>query len=115
MGVEGEEAQPRKSNSRRYIENLLGWSSEESTGIGVYQTALFTSLLEYFIVLFFGTWLIVEYFYNVYEQQYFGSFNPVFLVAVLMVASGYGFMRIVSTVRTGLRPTRVKRKVEDDY
>jgi hypothetical protein len=115
LGVEGEEAQPRKSNSRRYIENLLGWPSEESTGIGVYQTALFTSLLEYFIVLFFGTWLIVEYFYNVYEQQYFGSFNPVFLVAVLMVASGYGFMRIVSTVRTGLRPTRVKRKVEDDY
>ena len=115
MGVEGEEAQPRKSNSRRYIENLLGWPSEESTGIGVYQTALLTSLLEYFIVLFFGTWLIVEYFYNVYEQQYFGSLDPVFLVAVLMVASGYGFMRLVSTVRTGLRSTRVKKKAEDDY
>jgi hypothetical protein len=115
LGVEGEEAQPRKSNSRKYIENLLGWPSEESTGIGVYQTALFTSLLEYFIVLFFGTWLIVEYFYNVYEQQYFGSFDPVFLVAVLMVASGYGFMRLVSTVRTSLRSTRVKKKVEDDY
>ena len=115
MGVEGEEAQPRKSNSRRYIENLLGWPSEESTGFGVYQTTLFTSLFEYFIVLFFGTWLIVEYFYNVYEQQYFGSFDPVFLVAVLMVASGYGFMRIVATVRTGLRPTRVRKKVEDDY
>jgi hypothetical protein len=115
LGVEGEEAQPRKSNSRRYIENLLGWPSEESTGIGVYQTALFTSLLEYFIVLFFGTWLIVEYFYNVYEQQYFGSFNPVFLVAVLMVASGYGFMRLVTTIRGGLRSTRVKKSVEDDY
>ena len=115
MGVEGEEAQPTKSSSRRHIENLLGWPSEESTGIGVYQTALFTSLLEYFIVLFFGTWLIVEYFYNVYEQQYFGSFNPVFLVAVLMAASGYGFMRIVSTVRTGLRPTRMIKKNEDDY
>jgi hypothetical protein len=115
LGVEGEEAQPRKSNSRRYIENLLGWPIEESTGIGVYQTALLTSLLEYFIVLFFGTWLIVEYFYNVYEQQYFGSFDPVFLVAVLMVASAYGFMRLVSTVRTGLRSTRVKKKVEDDY
>ena len=115
MGVEGEEAQPRKSNSRRYIETLLGWPSEESTGVGVYQTALLTSLLEYFIVLFFGTWLIVEYFHNVYEQQYFGSFNPVFLVAVLMAASGYGFTRLVSTVRTGLRPTRVKKKVEDDY
>jgi hypothetical protein len=114
LGVEGEEAQPRKSNSRRYIENLLGWPSEESAGIGVYQTALFTSLLEYFIVLFLGTWLIVEYFYNVYEQQYFGSFDPVFLVVVLMVASGYGFTRLVSTVRTGLRSTRVK-KVEDDY
>jgi hypothetical protein len=116
LGVEGEEAQPRKSNSRRYIENLLGWTSEESTGVGIYETALLTSLLEYFIVLFFGTWLIVEYFYNVYEQQYFGSFNPVFLVAVLMAASGYGFMRLVSSVRTGLRSTRVKRKkVEDDY
>ena len=116
MGVEGEEAQPRKSNSRRYIETLLGWPIEESSGIGVYQTALLISLLEYFIVLFFGTWLIVEYFYNVYEQQYFGSFDPVFLVAILMAASGYGFMRLVSTVRTGLRSTRMKRKkVEDDY
>ncbi len=115
MGVEGEEAQPRKSNSRRYIENLLGWPSEESSRVGIYETALLTSLLEYFIVLFFGTWLIVEYFYNVYEQQYFGSFDPVFLVAVLMVASGYGFTRLVSAVRTSLRSTRVKKKVEDDY
>jgi hypothetical protein len=115
LGVEGEEAQPRKSNSRRYIENLLGWPSEESAGIGVYQTALFTSLLEYFIVLFFGTWLIVEYFYNVYEQQYFGSFDPVFLVGVLIVASGYGFVRLVSTVRTGIRSPRTIKKNEDDY
>ncbi len=59
--------------------------------------------------------LIVEYFYNVYEQQYFGSFDPVFLVAVLMAASAYGFMRIVSTVRTSLRPTRMTKKNEDDY
>ena len=94
---------------------MLGWPSEESTGFGVYQTALLTSLLEYFIVLFFGTWLVVEYLHNVYEQQYFGSFDPIFLVAVLMVASGYGFMRLVSTVRSGLRSTRVKKKVEDDY
>lgn len=115
MGVEGEEAQPRKSNSRRYIENLLGWPSEESAGFGVYQTTLLTSLFEYFIVLFFGTWLIVEYFYNVYEQQYFGSFDPVFLVAVLMAASGYGFMRIVSTARSGQRPKRMMKKNEDDY
>ena len=114
MGVEGEEAQPRKSNSRRYIENLLGWPTEESTGSGVYQTTLFTSLLEYFIILFFGTWLIVEYFYNVYEQQYFGSFDPVFLVAVLMIASGYGFMRLISAVRAGLRSSKAK-KSEDDY
>ena len=114
MGVEGEEAQPRKSNSRRYIESLLGWPTEESTGAGVYQTTLFTSLLEYFIILFFGTWLIVEYFYNVYEQQYFGSFDPVFLVAVLMIASGYGFMRLISTIRSTLRSSRVK-KIEDDY
>ena len=114
MGVEGEEAQPRKSNSRRYIENLLGWHTEESTGSGVYQTTLFTSILEYFIILFFGTWLIVEYFYNVYEQQYFGSFDPVFLVAVLMIASGYGFMRLISAVRGVLRSSKIK-KVEDDY
>ena len=114
MGVEGEEAQPRKSNSRRYIENLLGWPTEESSGSGVYQTTLFTSVLEYFIILFFGTWLIVEYFYNVYEQQYFGSFDPVFLVAVLMIASGYGFMRLISAVRAGLRSSKAK-KIEDDY
>ena len=116
MGVEGEEAQPRKSNTRRYIENLLGWPSEESGGVGTYETALFTSLLEYFIVLFFGTWLIVEYFYNVYEQQYFGSFNPIFLVVVLMAASAYGFTRLVSSIRTSLKPRYVKKKkVEDDY
>ena len=114
MGVEGEEAQPRKSNSRRYIENLLGWPTEESTGTGVYQTTLLTSFLEYFIILFFGTGLIVEYFYNVYEQQYFGSFDPVFLVAVLMIASGYGFMRLISAVRVGLRSSKAK-KIEDDY
>ena len=70
--------------------------------------------MEYFIILFFGTWLIVEYFYNVYEQQYFGSFDPVFLVAVLMIASGYGFMRLISTVRAVLRSSKIK-KVEDDY
>ena len=114
MGVEGEEAQPRKSNSRRYIENLLGWPTEESSGSGVYQTTLFTSVLEYFIILFFGTWLIVEYFYNVYEQQYFGSFDPVFLVAVLMIASGYGFMRLISAVRANLRSSKAKKN-EDDY
>jgi len=83
--------------------------------MGVYQTALFTSLLEYFIVLFFGTWLIVEYLYNVYEQQYFGSFDPVFLVAVLMAASGYGFMRLVSTVSSSIRSKKPKRNAEDDY
>jgi len=114
LGVE-EEAQPKKSNSRRYIESLLGWNSEESTGGGVYQTALFTSLLEYVIVLFFGTWLIVEYFNNVYEQQYFGSWDPVFLVIVLMTASAYGFTRLVSAVRTQLRPSKKTTKPEDDY
>ena len=94
---------------------MLGWPSEESTGVGVYETALLTSLLEYFIVLFFGTWLIVEYFYNVYEQQYFGSFDPVFLVVVLMVASAYGFTRLISTLRTVLKPSKKTRKSEDDY
>ncbi|HLE65425.1 MAG TPA: hypothetical protein VI816_04790 [Candidatus Bathyarchaeia archaeon] len=114
MGVEGEEAQPKKSGSRRYVETLLGWASEESAGRGVYETTLVTSLFEYMIVLFFGAWLIVEYFYNVYEQQYFGSFNPVFLIVVLMAASGFGFTRLVSVVRNTVRPSK-KTKSEDDY
>ena len=114
MGVEGEEAQPKKNNSRRYVETLLGWASEESTVGGLYETALLTSLLEYLIVIFFGVWLIMEYFYNIYEQQYFGSFNPVFLILVLMVASGYGFTRLVSALRTAIGIPR-KTKMEDDY
>ncbi len=97
------------------MESLLGWSSEESTGGGVYETTLFTSLLEYGIVLFFGIWLIVEYFYNVYEQQYFGSFDPIFLIVVLMTASAYGFTRLVSVVRTQVKPRKKKDKSEDDY
>ena len=109
MGVEGE-AQPRKSSSRRYVETLLGWASEESTGRGVYETTLATSLLEYMVVLFFGVWLIVEYLYNAYEQQYFGSFNPVFLIVVLMAVSGYGFSRLVSVARPAGRA-----RSEDDY
>jgi len=114
LGVE-EEAQPKKTGSRRYIENLLGWPSEESTRSGLYETTLFTSILEYAIVLFFGIWLITEYFYNIYEQQYFGSFDPVFLVVVLMIASGYGFMRLINAIRTQLRPAKKKSKPEDDY
>ena len=114
MGVEGEEAQPKKRNSRRHAETLLGWASEESVSGGIYETALLTSLLEYLIVMFFGVWLIVEYFYNVYEQQYFGSFNPVFLVVILMAASGYGFTRLVSTVRNAVG-ARKNAKTEDDY
>jgi len=114
LGVE-EEAQPKKSGSRRYIETLLGWPNEES-GTNLYQTALLTSILEYAIVLFFGVWLITEYLYNIYEQQYFGSFDPVFLVVVLMIASAYGFTRIISTVRTQFLPVRRKNKPsEEDY
>ncbi len=115
MGVEGSEAQPKKSHSRKYVEVLLGWAAEESKVTGVYETALLTSLFEYLIVIFFGVWLIIEYFSNVYEQQYFGSFNPVFLVIVLMAASGYGFTRLVSIVRSvfGAAPSRAGR--EDDY
>ncbi len=113
MGVEGE-AQPRKNDSRRYVETLLGWAREESAGTSLYQTTLATSLLEYLVVLFFGTWLIVEYFYNVYEQQYFGSFNPVFLTLVLMMASGYGFTRLVHLVRHDVGPTK-RAQLEDDY
>lgn len=114
MGVEGSEAQPKKSHSRKYVEALLGWAAEESKVTGVYETALLTSLFEYLIVIFFGVWLIIEYFSNVYEQQYFGSFNPIFLVIVLMAASGYGFTRLVSVIRSvfGARP-KVTR--EDDY
>jgi hypothetical protein len=115
LGVE-EEAQPKKSGSRRYIETLLGWPSDESAAGGLYQTTLLTSILEYAIVLFFGVWLITEYLYNIYEQQYFGSFDPVFLVVVLMIASAYGFTRIISTVRTQVRPARRKtRPAEEDY
>ncbi len=114
MGVEGEEAQPKKSNSRRYVETLLGWASEESAGKSLYQTTMVTSLFEYLIVLIFGAWIIVEYAYNVYEQQYFGSFNPVFLVVVLMIASGYGFTRLMLTVRHLTGPVK-KTPTEDDY
>jgi len=114
LGVE-EEAQPKKSGSRRYIETLLGWPSEEPVGGTIYETTLFTSILEYAIVLFFGVWLITEYFYNTYEQQYFGSFDPVFLVVVLMIASGYGFMRLINAIKTGFRPAKKKTRPEDDY
>jgi hypothetical protein len=114
LGVE-EEAQPKKSGSRRYIETLLGWPSEEPVGSTLYETTLFTSILEYAIVLFFGVWLITEYFYNTYEQQYFGSFDPVFLVVVLMIASGYGFMRLISAIKTQFRPAKKKSGPEDDY
>jgi len=114
LGVEGEEAQPKKNGSRRYAETVLGWASEDSVGRGVYQTTLVTSLFEYVIVLFFGGWLIVEYFYNVYEQEYFGSFNPVFLIIVMMMASGYGFARLVSLVKSVAGPAK-PAKSEDDY
>ena len=114
MGVE-EEAQPKTSGSRRYIETLLGLPGDETAGGSLYQTTLLTSMLEYGIVLFFGIWLITEYFYNVYEQQYFGSFDPVFLVIVLMIASAYGFTRLISTIRTQIKPVKRKSRPEDDY
>lgn len=97
------------------MESLLGWAAEESKVTGVYENALLTSLFEYLIVIFFGVWLIIEYFSNVYEQQYFGSFNPIFLIVVLMAASGYGFTRLVSMIRHvfGVAPPKAGR--EDDY
>ena len=113
MGVE-EEAQPKKSSHRRYLESLLGWSSGESTNSPIYQTALVTSILEYFIVLFFGGWLIVEFLYNSYEQQYFGSYDPVFLIVVLMTASAYGFGRLISTVKAQFKPRKKTSFPEDD-
>jgi hypothetical protein len=114
LGVE-EEAQPKKSGSRRYIETLLGWHGEESAGGSPYQTTLITSIIEYGIVLFFGIWIVSEYFANIYEQRYFGSFDPVFLVVVLMIASAYGFTRLVSTIRAELKPPKKTSKSEDDY
>ena len=114
MGVEGEKTPPKKSSSRRYVESLLGWAGEEGTVGGLYETALVTSLLEYLIILFFGIWLIIEYFYNIYEQQYFGSFNPIFLVLVLMAASAYGFTRLISILRHSLGPPK-QTSMEDDY
>ena len=114
MGVE-EEAQPKKSGSRRYIETLLGWHGEDSAGGNLYQATLLTSIIEYAIVLFFGIWIVSEYFANVYEQQYFGSFDPVFLVIVLMIASAYGFTRLISTIRNVLKPPKKTSRPEDDY
>ena len=93
---------------------MLGWHGEDSAGSNLYQTTLLTSILEYGIILFFGVWLVTEYFYNIYEQQYFGSFNPVFLVVVLMIASAYGFTRLISTIRTVLKPPKKTSKPEDD-
>ncbi len=113
MGVEGEAAQPKKSHSRRYVDTLLGWANEDGTG-SIYETALVTSLLEYLIVLFFGVWLVIEYLYNSFEQQYFGSFNPVFLVIVLMAASAYGFTRLISVIRQAVGPI-TPTVTEDDY
>ena len=114
MGVE-EEAQPKKSGSRRYIETLLGWHGEES-GVGnLYQTTLLTSIIEYGIILFFGIWIVSEYFANIYEQQYFGSFDPVFLVVVLMIGSAYGFTRLVAAIRNTLKPPKKASRPEDDY
>jgi hypothetical protein len=114
LGVE-EEAQPKKSGSRRYIETLLGWHGEDSAGGNLYQATLLTSIIEYAIVLFFGIWIVSEYFANVYEQQYFGSFDPVFLVVVLMIASAYGFTRLISTIRNALKPSKKTSRPEDDY
>jgi hypothetical protein len=114
LGVE-EETQPKKSGSRRYIETLLGWHGEDSAGGNLYQATLLTSIIEYAIVLFFGIWIVSEYFANVYEQQYFGSFDPVFLVLVLMIASAYGFTRLISTIRNVLKPSKKTSRPEDDY
>ena len=96
------------------MDTLLGWASDESAAGGLYQTTLATFILEYIVILFFGSWLIVEYFYNTYEQQYFGSFNPVFLTIVLMMTSGYGFTRLLSMVKRAVGPTK-QSPSEDDY
>ncbi|HZY93447.1 MAG TPA: hypothetical protein VFE98_01120 [Candidatus Bathyarchaeia archaeon] len=92
----------------------MGWSSGESTNSPIYQATLVTSILEYFIVLFFGGWLIVEFLYNSYEQKYFGSYDPVFLIVVLMTASAYGFGRLISTARTQFKPRKNTTSPEDD-
>jgi len=63
----------------------------------------------------FGISLIVEYYHNVYQQQYFGSFNPIFLVIVLMASSGYGFARLVNQVGGRLGKDKSPSKTEDDY
>jgi len=93
----------------------LGWHGEDSAGGNLYPTPLLTSIIEYGIILFLGIWIVSEYFANIYEQQYFGSFDPVFLVVVLMIASAYGFTRLISTIRTGLKPPKKTSKPEDDY
>src|SRR5260370_42452653 len=97
------------------MKTLLGRHGEDSAGGNIYQTTLLTSIIEYGIILFFGIWIVSEYFANIYEQQYFGSFDPVFLVVVLMIASAYGFTRLISTLRTVLKPSRHATRPEDDY
>src|SRR5207237_4176685 len=100
---------------QRKRETLLATHRQYHQNTNLYHTTLLTSILEYGIILFFGVWLVTEYFYNIYEQQYFGSFNPVFLVVVLMIASAYGFTRLISTIRTVLKPPKKTSKPEDDY
>jgi hypothetical protein len=118
LGVEEVGAQParKKTGHRRYLESLLGFpNTESSVDTSVYQTTLLTSVLEYFIIIFFGLWLMVEYFYNIYEQQYFGSYDPIFLIIVLMVASAYGFHRLIAAVRVQFVPLKKRMLAEDDY
>ncbi len=112
MGAEEKEAQPRKrSDSGENTEALLGWGSEPK----VYENALVTCILEYAIILLFGISMIIEYYHNVYQQEYFGSFNPVFLVIVLMASSGYGFARLVNLIGGKIGKDKVGEKLEDDY
>ena len=111
MGAEEGEAQPRKNNNGRTAETLQTWANEPR----VYESALITCIFEYAVILLFGISLIVEYYRNVYQQQYFGSFNPIFLVIVLMASSGYGFARLVNLVGGRLGKDKSPSKTEDDY
>ncbi len=112
MGAEDSRAQPRKrSDGEVDAGAMLGWGNEPK----VYENALVTCVLEYAIILLFGISMIVEYYHNVYQQQYFGSFNPVFLVIVLMAGSGYGFARLVNLIGGKLGKDKVGKRAEDDY
>lgn len=114
MGAEEGGAQPRKNKVEGDIAETGETLQPRTSDPKLYEGTLLTCILEYAVILLFGISMIVEYYHNVYQQEYFGSFNPVFLVIVLMASSGYGFARLVNLIGRTDRDISSQR-VEDDY